>query len=95
MYRTSREISDFRRTCEWCPRIDFWDLYENLETDNDEYNIPLYERIEEGLEDWIKKNIKKNVYYDGDLRFEFESESERNRFDKECGDLIAFKLTYA
>ncbi len=94
MYRTHREIFDFRDACEWVPLVDFWDLYENLETNDDDYNIPLYERIEEGLEDWIKRNTKKHVYYAGDLRFQFESEEERDRFDKECGDPLAFKLTW-
>lgn len=95
MYRTHREMSDFRDTCGWRTIIDFWELYENLETNDDEYNTPLYEKIEEGLEDWIKRNTKKNIYYAGDLRFEFESEEERDRFDKECGDPLAFKLIYA
>ncbi len=95
MYRTHEEMSDFRRTCEWNTTIDFWEYYEFLETNDDNYNIPLYERIEKGLEDWVKKNTKKNVYYHGDLVFEFEDEHERDRFDKENGDLVAFKLIYA
>ncbi len=93
MYRTFREIDDFRLMCEW--HVDFWELYSDLETNDDDYNAPLYERVEEGLEDWIKRNTKKHVYYSGDLDFEFESEEEKDRFKKECGDPIAFKLTYA
>lgn len=95
MYKTFQEMDDFQRSCEHRTHIDFWDLYELLETNNDDYNIPLYERIEKGLEDWIKTSTESNVFYYGDLIFEFEDKDERDRFDKENGDLMAFKLTYA
>jgi len=95
MYKTFLETDAFQRSCEHRTRIDFWALYEQLEINDDDYNCPLYDRIEEGLENWAKNNTKMNVWYNGDLIFEFESEEERDRFDEENGDPMAFKLTYA
>lgn len=95
MLRTYEEIPNFRRNCQWKPTINFWKLYELLETNDDKYNIPLYERIEKDLLEWIKKNCDHDVYYDGDLVFEFEHDGECDLFEKENGDPMAFKLTYA
>lgn len=95
MYKRFSEINDFRTICQWSSMTDFWLLYEQLETNDDEYNVSLYNKIEAGFENWVKKNTKKKVYYAGDLVFEFESKKERDQFDAECGDPLAFKLIYA
>lgn len=95
MLLTYEAEKDFRRYCREYPCVDFWGLYEKLETNDDNYNIPLYERIQTGLLAWLEERTVSKVFYSGDLEFEFESATERDLFDKECGDPVLFKLTWA
>ena len=96
MLRTYQEIADFRNNCVNHNLINFYDAYEELSLDKSDgdWDEELYEQIEQALLDWIRTNVKHDVYYIGDLRFEFENKEERDQFDKENGDPIAFKLTF-
>ena len=86
---------DFRRECQELPDFNYWVAYDDMTTNDDVYNEELYERIQAYLLDWLEKNVVGKVYYDGDLEFEFELAEDRNRFDQECGDPVAFKLTWS
>lgn len=96
MLRTYEELNRFRDSLVWMNGFDYFKAYEEIvgevfDTDVDE---KLYSQIEKTLLDWLKKNAKKNVYYRGDLQFEFESGKDRDRFDAENGDPVAFKLMW-
>ncbi len=96
MLRTYMEMQDFRNNCVCHNRFDYYEAYEEILheiTDWDESDV-LYNQIEKSLLDWIKKNAESDVYYRGDLQFEFESEDERAQFDSQNGDPVAFKLTW-
>lgn len=95
MLVTYKIEEDFRHQCRINPIFDYWDAYKDLETTYDNHNVLLYKRIEKGLCEWLEENSKDKVFYNGDLNFEFETIEDRDRFDKECGDPVAFKLTYA
>ena len=96
MLRTYLEIVEFRSNCVWNNQFDYYDTYDNLRTEKNDHDSDgsLYDRIEESLLDWVKKNAKNDVYYRGDLMFEFASQEERDQLDAECGDPMAFKLIW-
>lgn len=94
MLRTYKDQNFFREQCIWDQRIDYWDMYIDLETDDDDYNELVYKKIEERLCEWLAESCKEKVFYNGDLNFEFESDKERDAFDAEFGDPVAFKLTF-
>lgn len=95
MLKTWQEMDAYREHCENCCIFNYWSNYIDLTTIDNDYNDALYQRIEEQLIDWLKSNAKKRVYYSGDLEFEFESHEERDTFDNEFGDKVAFKLRFA
>lgn len=100
MIKTYLEMDNFRRTCRWKNKIDYYDAYCTLSWDDrlfdDENEDDSYEAIEQDLLKWISDNIDSdhNVYYKGDLEFEFEHIEDRDRFDEENGDPVAFKLKW-
>ncbi len=96
MLRTYEEIENFRANCVNHNMFDYFDAYDNLLQEGDGWDDDdeLYNQIEKSLLVWIKENAKKDVYYRGDLLFEFESKKDRARFDAENGDPVAFKLMW-
>lgn len=90
-YETERE---YRNQCREKPINDIWIMYDDLTTLDDNYNNRLYSRIEEGLIKWVEDYVIAKVFYEGDLDFMFECVIDRDLFDKECGDAMAFKLTW-
>lgn len=101
--RMWNELNDWRHDCNFYPKFDFWQAYDVLQTNDDEFNDDLYKKIETTLLDWLVANTKQKVYYAGDLRFEFKDLNEVNAFDKKFGSddlfienigFIEFKLGY-
>ncbi len=88
-------LREFRANCAYIPKINYWRSYVSLAGEDNDYNDSLYEGIEKRLLEWIKETCHGDVYYSGDLSFEFESEKERDAFDNEFGDSVAFKLMFA
>ncbi len=95
MLMTWSAMSEFRENCDYSPKINYWRSYTSLAGEDNDYNDALYQRIEEQFLEWIKETCHGKVYYAGDLSFEFESEKERDAFDNEFGDKVAFKLRFA
>ncbi len=100
MFLSYQDDRDFRQYCNFESKFDFWSRFtsmelESLHDNDDEYNGALFQRIETDMVEWAKKNTNSKVYYSGDFDFEFESEDERDAFDKEFGDPLAFKLRFA
>ncbi len=95
MLLTWQTQDNFRRQCQESPDFNYWVAYDDITTNDDVYNEELFARIEAYLLDWAEKNVVGKVYYYGDLAFEFELAEDRDRFDRECGDPVAFKLTWS
>lgn len=96
MLKTYLEIDEFRNNCVNYTGFDYYNAYDEIAQENydDDLDQKLYRRIEDHLLTWIKEYAKHDVYYRGDLQFEFEDEKERDKFDAECGDPMAFKLKW-
>ena len=91
---TRYEIEKLKEICRW--EMTFWDTYEAItKEENHDIAVERFVYMENGLLDWIAKNTTQRVYYDGDLKFAFESKEERDQFyDECCGDPIAAKLRW-
>lgn len=95
MFLSFQDQRDFRQYCDFGPKTQFWARFISMESNHDDYNDGLYQRIESDMVEWVKKNTKAKVFYNGDLDFEFESKEERDAFDEEFGDPLAFKLRFS
>lgn len=89
------EIEEFQNVCRYGTDFDYWTSYVSLMNDNYKHDLELYAQIEDELIQWVQNNLESRVYYAGDLVFYFETTKDRDLFDLEFGDTVAFKLRWA